>query len=133
MRVLIVEDEPRIASFVQRGLEAEGFTVGVAVDGRAGLAEATSGEYDLVLLDLILPELSGEEVLERLHAERPDLPVIVLSAKDAISDRVTNIEAGADDYLVKPFSFSELLARIRARLRDIEAPALREDTSRSSG
>ncbi|MBA3329221.1 MAG: response regulator transcription factor [Solirubrobacterales bacterium] len=122
MNVLVVEDEPRIASFVKRGLEAEGFGVTLADDGRTGLELARDGAYDIVILDLILPRLSGEQVLERLREEQPDLPVIVLSAKDAISDRVTTIEAGADDYLTKPFSFSELLARINARLRSARRP-----------
>jgi len=114
----MIEDEPRIASFVRRGLVAEGFDVILAADGREGLQAALGGRPDLVLLDLVLPEVSGEEVLRRLYEERPHVPVIVLSAKDAISDRVSNLEAGAEDYLVKPFSFAELLARIHARLRD---------------
>jgi DNA-binding response OmpR family regulator len=122
VHVLVVEDEPRISSFVKRGLEAEGFDVTVAEDGRRGLDLARSGAYDIVLLDLILPGLPGEEVLERIQEEQPDVPVIVLTAKDAISDRVTNIEAGAEDYLTKPFSFAELLARINARLRAARRP-----------
>jgi DNA-binding response OmpR family regulator len=123
VNVLVVEDEPRIASFVKRGLEAEGFAVTLADDGRTGLDLARGGGFDIVILDLILPRLRGEEVLERLREEQPDLPVIVLSAKDAISDRVTTIEAGADDYLTKPFSFAELLARINARMRAARRPA----------
>jgi DNA-binding response OmpR family regulator len=117
VNVLIVEDEDRIASFVERGLRAEGFAVQRAADGTTGYALACQEEIDLVILDLMLPELPGEKVLERLRASRPDVPVIVLTAKDAIEDRVRNLNAGADDYLTKPFSFAELLARVHARLR----------------
>ncbi|MFO7961353.1 MAG: response regulator transcription factor [Nitriliruptoraceae bacterium] len=117
MNVLIVEDEPRIAAFVERGLKAEGFTVTVANDGASGFALACDDGVDLVILDLKLPELPGEQVLAKLRRRRPDVPVIVLTAKDAIDDRVRNLNAGADDYLTKPFSFAELLARVHARLR----------------
>lgn len=120
MQILIVEDEARIASFLKRGLEAEGFAVEHAADGIDGLERATVMKPDLIILDLILPRLSGEEVLRRLRESGHNTPVIVLTAKDDISDRVNNLNAGADDYLVKPFSFSELLARIRARLRSSE-------------
>lgn len=117
MNVLIVEDEARIASFVERGLKAEGFTVTVASDGSTGYALACDESVDLVILDLKLPKLPGEQVLAKLRERRPDVPVIVLTAKDAIDDRVRNLNAGADDYLTKPFSFAELLARVHARLR----------------
>ena len=117
MRILVVEDEPKIGAFLKRGLQAEGFSVAVSNDGEQGLARALTDDIDLVILDLILPGLSGEQVLTRLRHERRSLPVIVLTAKDAIADRVSNLDAGADDYLAKPFSFTELLARIRARLR----------------
>jgi DNA-binding response OmpR family regulator len=117
MNVLLIEDEPRIAAFVERGLKAEGFAVQVAGDGETGLALATDDEVDLVVLDLMLPRLSGEQVLERLRSRRPDVPVIILTARDAVEDRVRNLNAGADDYVTKPFSFAELLARIHARLR----------------
>jgi DNA-binding response OmpR family regulator len=117
VNVLIVEDEDRIAAFVERGLRAEGFAVQRAADGTTGYALACRDEVDLVILDLMLPELSGEQVLKRLRAERPDVPVIVLTAKDAVEDRVRNLNAGADDYVTKPFSFAELLARVHARLR----------------
>ncbi len=117
MNVLIVEDETRIAAFVERGLRAEGFTVPTANDGSTGFALACNEQVDLVILDLKLPELSGEQVLARLRERRADVPVIVLTAKDAIDDRVRNLNAGADDYLTKPFSFAELLARVHARLR----------------
>ena len=117
MNILLVEDEPRIAAFVERGLKAEGFTVNVAPDGSTGFALACDDTVDLVILDLKLPKLSGEQVLAKLRQRRPDVPVIVLTAKDGIDDRVRNLNAGADDYLTKPFSFAELLARVHARLR----------------
>ena len=117
MAILIVEDEQGIVSFVRRGLESAGYTVVVASDGVDGLAMAMLPDVELVVLDLGLPGIPGEEVLRRLRAQRPTVPVIVLTAKDSVTDRVSNLEAGADDYLMKPFSFSELLARVRARLR----------------
>jgi DNA-binding response OmpR family regulator len=117
MNILIVEDEPRIATFIERGLRSEGFTVQVAADGATGYALACSDEVDLVILDLMLPGMSGEEVLVKLRERRPDVPVIVLTARDAVDDRVRNLNAGADDYVTKPFSFAELAARVHARLR----------------
>jgi DNA-binding response OmpR family regulator len=117
MVVLVIEDEAGIADFVRRGLTSAGFVVEVAGDGRIGLLEAQREDIELVILDLGLPGMPGEQVLTRLRAARPALPVIVLTAKDAVADRVANLEAGADDYVIKPFSFSELLARIRVRLR----------------
>lgn len=117
MNILIVEDEPRIASFIERGLRAEGFTVQVAGDGEVGLAMASQDDVDLVILDLMLPKLPGETVLEKLRTRRSSVPVIVLTARDAVEDRVRNLNAGADDYVTKPFSFAELLARVQARLR----------------
>jgi DNA-binding response OmpR family regulator len=117
MNVLIVEDEPRIAAFVERGLRAEGFTVQLAADGETGFALACSEDTDLVILDLMLPGMSGESVLTQLRGRRPDVPVIILTARDAVDDRVRNLNAGADDYVTKPFSFAELLARVHARLR----------------
>ena len=122
MAVLVIEDEPGITNFVRRGLEAAGFTVVTEADGQLGLLTAQRDDVDLVVLDLGLPGLPGEQVLRRLRASRPALPVIVLTAKDAVRDRVQNLDAGADDYMVKPFSFSELLARIRARLRRADQP-----------
>ncbi len=117
MTILVVEDEEGIVEFLRRGLEAAGYTMRVAHDGTSGLQLAMLDDVDLVLLDLGLPGLPGEEVLRRVRERRPTLPIIVLTAKDAVPDRVANLNAGADDYVVKPFSFSELLARIRARLR----------------
>jgi DNA-binding response OmpR family regulator len=117
VNVLVVQDEPRVAAFIKRGLEAEGFAVRTASDGADGLTLMGSLDFDLVVLDLVLPTVSGEDVLTRMREGGSRVPVIVLTAKDAVADRVANLEAGADDYLTKPFSFSELLARIRVRLR----------------
>jgi DNA-binding response OmpR family regulator len=117
VNVLVVQDEAPIASFIKRGLEDEGFAVQIACDGAQGLKLATSFDFDLIVLDLLLPTVTGEEVLIRLRDSGSSVPVIVLTAKDATSDRVSILNAGADDYVTKPFSFSELLARIRARLR----------------
>jgi DNA-binding response OmpR family regulator len=117
MRALVVEDEAKIAAFIRRGLEAEGFSVNVVSDGVRALQLARASELDVVVLDLMLPGIPGEEVLRRLREGGSTVPVIVLTAKDGVSDRVANLEAGADDYVVKPFSFAELVARVRARLR----------------
>lgn len=126
MAILLIEDEEGIVTFVRRGLEAAGHQVLVANDGIDGLAMAIADDVELIVLDLGLPGIPGEEVLRRLRQRRPTVPVIVLTAKDAVADRVANLEAGADDYVVKPFSFSELLARVRARLRS--ATQARSDT-----
>ena len=117
VNVLVVQDDARIASFIKRGLEADGFAVRTASDGADGLRLTESSDFDLIILDLLLPTVTGEEFLIRLRETGSAVPVIVLTAKDAISDRVANLDAGADDYVTKPFSFAELLARIRARLR----------------
>ncbi|WP_246355254.1 response regulator transcription factor [Nocardioides ungokensis] len=116
-RILIVEDEPRIASFVAKGLRADGHVATVAADGHAGLDEALSGNHDLVVLDIGLPGIDGYEVLEKLRAQGSAVPVIVLTARDSVTDTVSALEGGADDYVPKPFRFAELLARIRLRLR----------------
>jgi DNA-binding response OmpR family regulator len=112
-----VEDEPGIVDFVRRGLEAEGFSVQTAQDGIAGERLALKGTFDLVVLDLMLPGRGGMEILATLRRERPALPVIVLTARGEIEDRVAGLEAGAVDYLSKPFSLAELVARVRAQLR----------------
>ena len=112
VNVLVVQDDARIASFIRRGLEAEGFAVRTASDGAEGLRLTGSSDFDLIILDLVLPTVTGEEVLTRLRETGCVVPVIVLTAKDAISDRVANLDAGADDYVTKPFSLAELLARV---------------------
>jgi DNA-binding response OmpR family regulator len=117
VNVVVIEDEAKIASFVAKGLEAHGFHVLVAPDGQTGVRLGLDPSVDVVVLDLMLPDMDGTQVLARLRERRTDLPIIVLTARDAIADRVANLNAGADDYLTKPFSFSELLARIHARLR----------------
>jgi DNA-binding response OmpR family regulator len=118
-RLLVIEDEPGIVDFVSRGLEAEGFTVETAVDGVEGERLALKGGFDAVVLDLMLPGRSGLEILAAVRSAMPSLPVIVLTARGEIEDRVAGLEAGAVDYLVKPFSMAELVARIRAQLRVI--------------
>jgi DNA-binding response OmpR family regulator len=117
-RILLIDDELGIRNFVSRGLRAEGFTVDLAADGDTGLKAALGPPYDLIILDLLLPDLGGIEVLHRLIRQDPGQPMIVLSALGDTPSKVASLEAGADDYLVKPFSFEELLARVRARLRD---------------
>jgi DNA-binding response OmpR family regulator len=116
-RVLVIEDEPGIVDFVRRGLEAEGFLVESAVDGAEGERLALSEGFDAIVLDLMLPGRSGLEILASLRRTKPSVPVIVLTARGEIEDRVAGLDAGAVDYLVKPFSLAELLARVRAQLR----------------
>jgi len=116
-RILVVEDEQRIAAFVAKGLRAEGHVTTVVADGRAGLEHAASGEHDLVVLDIGLPGLDGFGVLEQLRAQGHTVPVIVLTARDSVTDTVAALESGADDYMPKPFRFAELLARVRLRLK----------------
>jgi DNA-binding response OmpR family regulator len=117
--VLLIEDEPGIVDFVRRGLEAEGFAVEAATDGIEGERMALSGNFDAIVLDLMLPRRSGMDVLESVRRAMPSVPVIVLSARGEIEDRVGGLDAGAVDYLVKPFSMTELVARVRAQLRVI--------------
>jgi two-component system copper resistance phosphate regulon response regulator CusR len=121
-RILIVEDEGRISSFLQKGLRSNGYTTSLAGTGEEALTLSRTGEFDLMILDIGLPDMSGFEVLEQLRARDRRMPVIVLTAFDAVTDRVAGFEGGADDYVPKPFSFEELLARIRARLRSDRAP-----------
>jgi DNA-binding response OmpR family regulator len=116
-RILVVEDEEKLAKFVQLELSYEGYEVTVANDGLSGLMAARDSEPDLILLDWMMPGLSGLEVCRRLRATGAMMPVILLTAKDGIEDRVAGLDAGADDYVVKPFSIEELLARVRAHLR----------------
>jgi DNA-binding response OmpR family regulator len=115
--ILVVEDEPGIVDFVERGLRRQGFEVASAADGEAGLERALQPDVDLVVLDLMLPKLSGLEVLRQLHAQRPTLPVIVLTARGEVAERIAGLDDGAADYLVKPFAVGELAARVRAQLR----------------
>lgn len=115
--ILVVEDEEKLARFVELELTHEGYTVDKAYDGRTGLEMALSGKYDLCLLDIMLPELSGLEVLRRLR-KSSDLPVLLVTARDAVMDKVSGLDLGAQDYITKPFAIEELLARIRAALRD---------------
>ncbi|HEX2294329.1 MAG TPA: response regulator transcription factor [Actinomycetota bacterium] len=117
-RILLVEDEGRITSFLEKGLAANGFTTAVAATGAEGVALARSGEFDLVVLDIGLPDKDGFEVLRELRERNTTVPVIILTARDAVADTVQGLEGGADDYVTKPFRFEELLARIRARLRE---------------
>jgi DNA-binding response OmpR family regulator len=125
MRVLIVEDEKKVAEFVARGLRAERFAVDVSNDGEGGWEMASACDYDLIILDLMLPGLSGLEVLKRVRRHNTQVPVLVLTARDGTAEKVENFEAGADDYLTKPFAFAELLMRVKALLR-------RGSTDRSS-
>lgn len=120
-RVLVVDDEPRIVSFVSRALEAEGFRVDGAHNGSSGLDLASTGRYELVVLDLLLPGMDGVTVLRRLIEERPEQRVLVLSALSDVNEKVRCLELGASDYLSKPFALAELVARVRARLRQAGA------------
>jgi DNA-binding response OmpR family regulator len=119
-RILVVEDEAKIARFVELELTHEGYEVDKAADGRTGVETALAGTYDLILLDVLLPQLNGMEVLRRIRRES-DVPVIMLTARDAVMDKVAGLDAGADDYITKPFAIEELLARIRVALKRREA------------
>ncbi|HWX10384.1 MAG TPA: heavy metal response regulator transcription factor [Trinickia sp.] len=116
MRILIVEDEPKMAAYLRKGLMEASFRVDMAVDGKDGLFLALHEDYDLVMLDVMLPEIDGLEVLRRLRAQK-STPVLLLTARDTVEDKVAGLESGADDYLSKPFAYAELLARVRALLR----------------
>jgi DNA-binding response OmpR family regulator len=130
MRILIVEDETRIADFLERGLRAEGHFCVIADNGEEGLALALEGDFDLLLLDLMLPRMHGHEVCQQLRMKKVNTPLIILTALDSVDDIVTGLRLGADDYMTKPFSFEELLARIesvmrRSSERAVEDPRLR--------
>ena len=126
MRILLVEDDSRIARFVNKGLTEEGYAVDIVTNGEDALFFAGSAPYDLIVLDLLLPKIDGITVCRRLRRKDMKVPILILTAKDSIEDRVTGLNAGADDYLVKPLAFAELLARIRALLR--RPPVLNADT-----
>ena len=127
MRLLVVEDEKKVARFIKKGLEEEGYAVDVAPDGEEGLGMALDGVHDLIILDIHLPRMDGLGILQELRKKKVTTPVLLLTVRAAIEDKVLGLDAGADDYLTKPFAFQELLARVRALLRrraEAEAPVL---------
>jgi len=117
MRILVIEDEKKITDFIKRGLKEEGYAADVAYDGEQGFFLAKTNTYDLILLDLMLPKMDGLSVCKKLRAEGVSTPIIMVTAKDTVKDKVVGLDSGADDYLTKPFAFEELLARMRAVLR----------------
>ena len=117
MRILIVEDEKKVAAFIKKGLEEETYAVDIASDGEEGLHLGEQNPYDLIILDLMLPKINGLNILSHLRAKKIETPILLLTAKDSVEDKVEGLNQGADDYLTKPFAFSELLARIRVLLR----------------
>jgi heavy metal response regulator len=124
MRILVIEDEKKVASFIQRGLEAEHYQVDVAHDGEAGFLQLFDNDYDALILDVMLPKRDGLSILRDLRTRKLAVPVLMLTARDTIADKVAGLDQGADDYLTKPFAFEELLARLRALLRrGVSSPA----------
>jgi heavy metal response regulator len=117
MNILVVEDEKKVASFIQRGLEGEGFSVDVASDGESGVELGAKKNYDLILMDVMLPKMDGLQAIKMLREKEVDTPVLCLTAKDTVEDIVSGLDSGSDDYLTKPFAFAELLARVRALVR----------------
>lgn len=117
MRILLIEDEKKLCDLIDRALKAERYAVDVAVDGAAGWAFADAYDYDLIILDLMLPVLSGTELLSRIRRKNQQVPILILTARDATEEKVRHFEAGADDYLTKPFAFAELIIRVKALLR----------------
>jgi two-component system, OmpR family, copper resistance phosphate regulon response regulator CusR len=145
MKLLLIEDEPKTAAYLKKGLSEHGFILDTVADGGAGLEQVQRAEYDLLILDIMLPKLDGWSVLSQMRSARNQTPVLVLTARDAVDDRVKGLNLGADDYLVKPFAFSELLARIHTILRrgpvrqvqvlrvgDLEIDLLRQRASRGN-
>lgn len=131
MRILLVEDDVKIASFVEKGLRAAGYAVDHAIDGETGLHLALTEPYDAAIFDIMLPKLNGLSVIEQMREKKINTPVIILSAKDSVDDRVKGLQTGSDDYMTKPFSFSELLARVQALIR--RAGGLSEPTQLAAG
>src|SRR5437764_9212664 len=129
MRLLVVEDDSRMVAVLARGLRENGYAVDRAADGAAALEHLHNNDYDAVVLDLMIPVIDGMEVCRRLRAERAAVPVLMLTARDSLDDRVRGLDAGADDYLTKPFAFAELLARLRALMR--RGPALTDTIIRA--
>jgi heavy metal response regulator len=121
MRILIVEDEKKVASFIKKGMEEEYFTADIALDGKEGLKMATSEDYDAIIMDIMLPFIDGISLLKEIRKREIITPVLMLTVKDSLKDKVEGLDAGADDYLTKPFAFEELVARIRALLRRHES------------
>jgi DNA-binding response OmpR family regulator len=117
MNILLVEDEPKIAAFIKKGLEAEGYVLDIASDGELGLHLGQGNDYDVIILDLMLPKMDGVSVCRELRATEIRTPILMLTARDGVPDRVAGLDVGADDYLTKPFAFDELLARLRALIR----------------
>src|SRR5580700_7697725 len=128
MRILLVEDEPKVAAFVERGLTAERYAVDVSADGQEGWELAEAYPYDLIILDLMLPRVEGKDILQRIRKKNTTVPVLILTARDTVDDKVRLFEMGADDYLTKPFAFAELLVRAKALLR--RGPVNRASTLR---
>ncbi len=131
MRILLAEDEKKVADIIQRGLKAERYAVDVYHDGQGAWEAAETYDYDLIILDLMLPGLTGTEILERIRKKNQSVPILILTARDAMADKLKNFEAGADDYLTKPFAFAELLMRIKALLR--RGPVNRSSVVRVAG
>jgi DNA-binding response OmpR family regulator len=117
MKILVVEDEKKVASFIKKGLEEEYYTVDAAYDGREGLRLAASGDYDLMILDIMMPYMDGISLLKEIRKENIKVPIMILTAKTVVGNKVEGLDSGADDYLTKPFAFDELIARVRALLR----------------
>jgi DNA-binding response OmpR family regulator len=128
-RILIVEDNPRITAFLETGLQAHGFTTTVVKTGREAIRMVQGAEFDLLILDLGLPDRDGLEVLAEMRGQGETLPIIVLTARDGVDDTVAGLEGGADDYVTKPFRFEELLARIRVQLRNRQVPRTKQETT----
>lgn len=122
MRILVIEDEKKVASFIKRGLKEQSYAVDVSYDGEDGLHQALTNEYDLIILDLMLPKMRGLEVLKKLRAEKVMVPVLILTARSSVENKIEGLDSGGDDYLVKPFAFGELLARVRVLIR--RSPAI---------